>query len=233
MRAIVYIDGFNLYFGALEKTKYKWLDVVKFSQGHLPEGSEIVAVKYFTARIHPLPFDASAPTRQEFYLRAIATCPCLTIIYGHFKPKRRPMVMVKPNLKFRGGPFRWISNLALWIAHWAKTKEGFHPTVMVKDMKEKGSDVNLATEVLSDGYTGKYDLAAIISGDSDLLAPIRVVTTKLAKQVLVINPQTGHAKELAKAATKYRHIDLKLLPDCQLPPSLSDRKGIIRKPEAW
>ena len=32
----VYIDGFNLYHGALKRTPYKWLDVAKLCQVVLP-----------------------------------------------------------------------------------------------------------------------------------------------------------------------------------------------------
>ena len=31
-RAYVYVDGFNLYYGALKRTPYKWLDLGKFCQ---------------------------------------------------------------------------------------------------------------------------------------------------------------------------------------------------------
>ena len=52
MRTAVYIDGYNLYYGRLRHTSYKWLDVVGLVEDILgvqdPESS-VVAVKYFTA----------------------------------------------------------------------------------------------------------------------------------------------------------------------------------------
>ena len=35
-RTIVYIDGFNLYYGLLRFTSYKWLDIVAFAKSLLP-----------------------------------------------------------------------------------------------------------------------------------------------------------------------------------------------------
>ena len=34
-RTIVYIDGFNLYYGLLRFTSYKWLDIVAFAKSLL------------------------------------------------------------------------------------------------------------------------------------------------------------------------------------------------------
>jgi hypothetical protein len=39
--------------------------------------------------------------------------------------------------------------------------------------EEKGSDVNLATHLLHDAHMGRFDVAGVISNDSDLLEPIK------------------------------------------------------------
>jgi hypothetical protein len=46
----VYIDGFNLYYGALKGTPYKWLDLSRLCQTLLPSDT-IHEIKYFTARV--------------------------------------------------------------------------------------------------------------------------------------------------------------------------------------
>ena len=48
LKVITYIDGFNLYHGALENTPYKWLDVVMLGK-HLMPRYDVVATKYFTS----------------------------------------------------------------------------------------------------------------------------------------------------------------------------------------
>ena len=48
MRTYVYIDGFNLYYGAVKDTPGKWLDLVALCREILP-GKDIRKIKYFTA----------------------------------------------------------------------------------------------------------------------------------------------------------------------------------------
>ena len=59
-RAAVYIDGFNLYYGALKGTPYKWLDVEALARKLAPT-DQLVAVRYFTARVRPQPNDPQQP----------------------------------------------------------------------------------------------------------------------------------------------------------------------------
>ena len=50
MRTFVYVDGFNLYYGALKGTPFKWLDLVALFGKVLQPRHDILKVKYFTAR---------------------------------------------------------------------------------------------------------------------------------------------------------------------------------------
>ena len=54
--------------------------------------------------------------------------------------------------------------------------------------EEKGSDVNLATHLLYDGFKNDYEVAVVVSNDSDLLEPVRVARS-LGLTVGVLNPQ--------------------------------------------
>jgi hypothetical protein len=36
IRTFVYVDGFNLYYGAVKGTPYKWLDIQRLSELLLP-----------------------------------------------------------------------------------------------------------------------------------------------------------------------------------------------------
>ena len=83
MKTIVYVDGFNLYYGALKGTPYKWLDINKLCQLLLPKHT-IHRIKYFTARVVGRPGDPDQPTRQQIFLRALETLPNVEIILGHF-----------------------------------------------------------------------------------------------------------------------------------------------------
>lgn len=50
-RTIVYIDGFNLYYGLLRGTCAKWLDLYAFAKALLAPDHDILVVKYFTSTL--------------------------------------------------------------------------------------------------------------------------------------------------------------------------------------
>ena len=83
-RTAVYIDGFNLYYGALKGTPYKWLDLDRYFRLLRPN-DDLQCIRYFTAMVN-------GPTKpnQETYLRALATTPMVTAILGKFKPRGTP-----------------------------------------------------------------------------------------------------------------------------------------------
>ncbi len=72
MRASVYIDGFNLYYGAVKNRwpDCKWLDLGALSARVLPK-DQINQIRYFTATVTPRMPDGKQPARQQAYLRAL------------------------------------------------------------------------------------------------------------------------------------------------------------------
>ena len=89
IRTIVYIDGFNLYYGAIKGTSHKWLNLQRYFEMLRP-ADDLRAIKYFTALV-----GGSSRSRQDSYLRALATLPLVEVIPGRFKTKhykcRHPM----------------------------------------------------------------------------------------------------------------------------------------------
>jgi hypothetical protein len=71
VRTFVYVDGFNLFYGALKGTPYKWLDIRSAISRLLRSQNKIIAVKYFTARVRPSIVDTSKHVRQDAYLKAL------------------------------------------------------------------------------------------------------------------------------------------------------------------
>nr|VFJ46534.1 MAG: Uncharacterized conserved protein, LabA/DUF88 family [Candidatus Kentron sp. FW]VFJ70849.1 MAG: Uncharacterized conserved protein, LabA/DUF88 family [Candidatus Kentron sp. FW] len=88
-KAIVYIDGYNLYYGlrAAYRGRYKWLDLQALARDFLKPDMELAAVKYFTA----ITKDTSdSHRRQAIYLKALeAYCDRLEIIHGRFLSKTK------------------------------------------------------------------------------------------------------------------------------------------------
>ena len=207
MKTYVYVDAFNLYFGCCRGTPFKWLDISKLCQFKLP-GHQIEKIKYFTARVHARPSDLTQPVRQQVYLRALKTIPTLEIYYGHFLTHVVKMPLAYP-------------------------PPGTNPYVDIIKTEEKGSDVNLATHLLHDGYNNRYECAVIVTGDSDLLAPVEIVMTELRKPVGVLNPQKQDCRVLLKQATFYKHIRKGVLAASQFPPTLTDAQGTFTKPQSW
>jgi uncharacterized LabA/DUF88 family protein len=209
MRAVAYIDGFNLYYGAVRNSAYKWLNLRQTCEEIFPE-YEILQVYYFTARVKRLDDDPSKPQRQDVFLQALGTIPRLEIIEGKFRKGRKRMRLVKPI-------------------------DGLPDTVEVWRFEEKGSDVNLASWMLRDGFTDLYDVAIVFSNDSDLVAPIRMVRDDLGKIVMVINPQKSRpSNDLRLAASEVRTLTPEVLEKCQLPERIALPNGrIIYRPSSW
>jgi len=68
MRTRVYIDGLNLYYGAVKGTPFKWLDPVRLSALVLPQACVVERLLYFTAHVSGV-VDPGAPARQKEYIR--------------------------------------------------------------------------------------------------------------------------------------------------------------------
>ena len=91
----VYVDGFNLFYGALRKTPHRWLDIDRLCRLLLPN-NDIQTIKYFTALVSARPGDPDQPVRQQLYLRALSTLPTVSIHLGHFLSHKVTMLKVVP-----------------------------------------------------------------------------------------------------------------------------------------
>ena len=208
MKTMVYIDGFNLYFGAVKGTGHKWLNLVEAVQRHLSPKNVIVGTKYFTAKLNPRPHDPDQPLRQDTYLRALRTLPNFEIFFGFFLTKNVKLPLANPPAN---GPKR----------------------ALVVKTEEKGSDVNLGAQLLHDGHLGRFECAVVVSGDSDLVMPVRIVKEELGLPVGVLNPQKNPCVELKKHATFYKHLKKGRLAWSEFPEILTDAQGTFHKPSTW
>lgn len=104
-----------------------------------------------------------------------------------------------------------------------------------KSAKEKMTDVNIATSIIIDAYMNKYDIAMLISGDTDLIPPIRAVHSIFKdKRVLVAFPPKRHNKVLAIAAKGSFVIGRKNLVASQLEEAILSITGYkLVIPNSW
>lgn len=204
----VYVDGFNLYFGALRGTPHRWLNLHRLCELMLAPHNRIERIKYFSAHVTQRPRDPQQPARQQAYLRALRTLPNLDIVLGHYLTHEvmMPLAGGRP-----GDPLKYVR---------------------VLKSEEKGSDVNLATHMVNDAHLNRFDLAVIISNDSDLLEAVKIVKA-LGKSVGVLNPHSNQSQVLKREATFVKAIRNGPLGASQFPTPLQDATGEFHKPHLW
>jgi NYN domain-containing protein len=208
LKTSVYIDGFNLYYGAVKGTPFKWLNPFTLCNLLLP-GHAIHKIRYSTARIQARPHDPDAPTRQQIYLRALRTIPCLEIHFGQF--------LTHP----------------VWMPE-ANSKSTPPQSVRVLKTEEKGSDVNLASHLLMDGFRKAFEVAVLITNDSDLFEPIRMVRSELNLKVGLLNPSAHASRVLLPPTVNFmKTIRRGILAASQFSDVLSDANGTFQKPKTW
>jgi len=207
--ANVYIDGFNLFYGALKgRPHLKWLDLAAFGRALLLPNQELHRVRYFTARVGGRAVDPHLPQRQDTYLRAVASLSEASVHEGYFqtKPARLP--------------------LASSPAHAPEIVE-------VLRTEEKGSDVNLATYLLLDAFREDAEVAVVVSDDYDLKEPLRIVGSALGRTLGVASPRCNPRLGRAVEASFYRPVHEATLRECQLPATVETDGGAISRPADW
>lgn len=207
-RTIVYIDGFNLYYGCLKGSPFKWLDLKALFSNLLDSSHSIQKIKYYTAHISSREGNNDSRLRQKYYLQAISKfTPELEIHYGHYLTHEINAKVINPPPKF----------------------------IKVYKTEEKGSDVNLALHVLNDAWRDEYDCAVIVSNDSDLSESLRLVKNQNGKMIGLIFPNTNSkrkpSRELSQHADFIKHIRVHILGNSQLPSQIPGTE--IHKPVSW
>ena len=207
MRTIVYVDGFNLYYGRLKNTPWKWLDLVALTKDVLHPKHEIVAVKYFTAKVLGTPDDPLKPQRQNVYLQALQHFrPEVDVYFGHFLRHKVRMPL-------------------------ADRTDGRRMAEVLKT-EEKGSDVNLAVHLLNDCWLGRYECAIVISNDSDLAEAMRLVNEHGGKTIGLVKPRRKQRSDELRAHARFvRNILSSELRIAQLPDPIPETT--FRKPAGW
>lgn len=140
MRTVVYVDGYNLYYGLLRKTTLKWLDLFALFRDHVldPE-ADLVEVRYYTAPVlGRMCDDQESPQRQRRYLQALRK----------MYPTQITIIEVKI---IATTPFQ---RLVKPIAEAPDLQ-----MVQVYDFNEKKTDVNLAADLIAGAWTGAYEQA--------------------------------------------------------------------------
>ena len=233
IKTIVYIDGYNLYYGCLrnnQDSNFKWLDINKLFGAILKEkspNSEIVKIKYFTA--HALGKFAShgqeSSKAQQAYHRALEVLypNTLEIILGKHVETTKPLPAFN-----KENPEPFDKNKRHWV--WM--------------IEEKKTDVQIALTMYKDVIKNECDQVVLCSNDSDLEPALNEI--RLEKKdfkigvVMPIRPAKKGEKNrrssgsLVKSATWTRDYILdEELRASLLPEKIPTHKKPILKPSHW
>jgi len=208
MRTHVYVDGFNLYYGSLKGTPYKWLDLSCLFREILHPGHHILKIKYFTALLSSSHSNKrKISEEQNVYLRALRShCEEVEVILGSFLTHSTRLPLANPS-----GDFEFVEVL--------KTEE-------------KGSDVNFAVHLLNDAWLDLYDCAIVVTNDSNISESMYLVKKQTSKKLGLVNPGNRHPSQLLlRHADFQRHIRTGTLKRSQLPIMIPGTN--ISKPKIW
>lgn len=235
MRINVYVDGLNLYKGALSgKPSLKWLDLVSLSKKIL-QSSSLGNIYFFTSPMKIRFKNDLSPERQSTYLRVlrqqgIKVVSGKTVKYEkwlrHTESHRRKFV--QPAMpRFLG-----ISSLAI-NSSWGAASPDIPKSKMLL-YSEKASDVNLSSYLLRDSLLGYCDEALVISGDSDLFLPIAFSVEMGVKVSVAVPNKVQLSSRLKNVASNFDFLNFDILKNSQLPrPFKSPRGSLIFPPKDW
>jgi uncharacterized LabA/DUF88 family protein len=230
-KTAVYIDGYNLYYGRLRGTPFKWFDIVRFFEALLlqrDQNESLEKIVFFTApALATFATNGAASVQaQSAYHRA------LKAVYGD-----RVEIVFGTHSYDKGGV-----QLPVFVEGQAYDRD---KRVRVWKLEEKKTDVNLAMRMYRDAVRGLYDRVILVSNDSDaepVLAAIREDFDQVMIGVVApVRPPvsgTETQRRLSGSLSKFSHWSIAhlsddLLHEAQLPPMVPTKKKPIRKPLHW
>ncbi|MBD3942119.1 NYN domain-containing protein [Microbacterium sp. NEAU-LLC] len=248
MRVGVYVDAFNVYYGARGQcgrgsAGWRWLDLLSLSsslaEARFGPRAAIVGLAYCTA-LREKEGDPSSVRDQLVYLNALQLDGRVRVEFGQYNVKTGKGVLLAPSSARRRRYQRVISPGVAEIPAWLPAEETIGPEgdtnlfVHYSSFEEKGSDVNVATRLLTDVLERRVDAAIVVSNDGDLSLPLRVVRQHVP--VGLVNPTARPLSQMLKglpADGVGGHWWVKLGPDDYRAHQFAESVGGFDKPVGW
>jgi len=231
---MIYIDGYNLYYGCLKDTPYKWLDIFSLFEKHIlpsilvekdghPAKLQLLspAIKFFTAKIlekaAKAPDSVSSQAKYHTALRKLFDRR-IEIIEGYYS-----LIESKAKIVDAEIPKKWPRNCQ---------------DILVWKLEEKQSDVNLALHAYHDAITGAVDHVVVVTNDTDIAPVLEMIRSNTAVRIGVVIPTKDHERvpntELTAHAHWVRsHITETEFAASQLPRVIPEGKKPTVKPVSW
>lgn len=217
MRTIVYIDGYNLYYGAIRDTAYKWLDIFELFNTHiLLSDTELIEVRYYTAPVlGSLCDDPTSPQRQRQYLQALRK------LY----PEK---VQIIEGKLIKGVA---VLRLASSIPEAPELDK-----VKVSTLTEKKTDVNIAADMVTAACLGHAEQIVLCSNDSDMEGALKNIrqycpTVRVGLVAPTSSPGRHISNDLKQCAHWVKLLTESSLAAAQLPEKIPHTS--IQKPVYW
>lgn len=230
-RTGVYVDGYNLYYGRLRGTAFKWLDLVRLVEDVLAQRDQnesLKGVHLFTA--HALASFATHGTAsveaQSAYHRALQFKygERFTVTYGKHSFDRDGSLL--PEF-VAGRPYDRTKRTRVWR------------------LEEKKTDVNLAITMYRHAVQGLYGRVILVSNDSDAEPALQAIredfphiVVGLIVPIMPPTPGSDSSRRVSGSLMNLAHWAVKHLTDdqlqaAQLPLHVPTKKKPIRKPAHW
>ncbi len=198
--------------------------------------SSVTRVVYCTARVNDAN-DIEQTRRQDYFLRALLATKSVDVIeegyYASWSKESAlsedpPGTRAPRTFRDPSGSETWSSGLRI-----RRAPDGTM-LATIRKREEKGSDVNVASHLLTDVLTGQVDAAIVVSNDSDLALPIRVARDHVPVGVINPgrNPLAGALKGLATDGVGrhwWRRLDWSIVLANQMPETV----GGVQRPSSW
>ena len=230
IRTRVYVDGYNLYYGCLRKTPYKWLDLkalfecilaqTLYELGGEPAQFELdgLAIEYFTAPILKNFARASDSVAcQAGYHNALRghLGPGLSIIEGYYAAEP-----ARAHRYEKGKPARECERIDIW------------------KLVEKQSDVALALHAYGDAVRGEVEHVVLVTNDTDVVPCLDLIRAHSSAAIGIIVPTRDQERsvnqDLSRRADWTRsHIRDEELAASQMPNMVKLNGHPIQKPVSW
>ncbi|MGC5703839.1 NYN domain-containing protein [Pseudomonas sp. NFXW11] len=229
MRTAFFVDGYNLFYGLLADTRFKWLDLPRLLL-HIVQieepASRLASVDYFTSSVKPSLATRGRASKeaQDTYIRALKAAKVKVHLGRHqLEPAKAPRFVDK------------------------STHASRQDTVDIWKLEEKETDVNLAVSMYRLASkqacrpaSERIEQLVLVSGDTDMTPALRAIREDFPELTLGVilpyrpeyqRPPPGSLKALAHWMR--RVITAEELQGHQFPHRVTTHKAPAIKPDYW
>jgi len=201
------VDGLNFHFGVAKRFGRRWIDLPALCRRVLsPRWHLVTEVRLYTAPFLEGVDGGDVPEHQRSFLRALEACGETSVHLGRFSVHAESARMVKDPKRM----------------------------VQVTAVREKGSDVNLATDLVYLACSRRYEAAVVVSNDADFAGAIRLVRERIHLPVGIVNPNSGRSsRDLLAVAAFERSIRRRDVLASLLPEVIETNGVTIQRPSGW